>query len=253
MLSAISTLGRLRIARKNYQGQAAVARTNAVATRRAAYASAENTRTTARKNQEIAGQNIRISRENAAAAVSSVRAAQGASGLSTAGTGNTKIIAAQQALDAQIQNMATSASIAMSNAWGTAAATERQGEINAAAIESEAAAYSAAANSLKSGALISALGGIAATGYSLYNGLTQKPEKDENGNPKPLDTSAIALRALNAADIGTALGATYNPYAAALTDNPNNRKMNWSWLTAINNGNIPYNPDLQNSYFPRTY
>lgn len=240
MLRALANLGSFRNAARTYANRAAISRLNAAATRRAAGAQAETIRDTAKRNQELAGKNIRTARENQADELATIRNAQGTSGLLSTGTGNTRAIAAQQALDAQIANMAQSASISMSNAWEQANATERQGNMSALAIESEAAAYSAAARSIRSGANVSLLGGLVAGAYSL------------SAQPAGTDIKTTLLRGYNAFGAGAGIAADFNSYTAAMNGDANNRKMNWGWLTSINNGNIPYNPDLKTAYFPRT-
>lgn len=251
---------------------AKINRINAEAAESSYMVAASDTRRAAQKNQEIAAQNIRKARYNQTAAISSARASRGASGLTDEGTGNQRVENTRVALDAQIDNMAQSANIAMNNAWNQAASLEVRGKSAAIQYESaaiqndaeaesyaaQASAYAAASKSTRQGMVLSAIGGIVGATLAADSAAWSNQSLKTNIANAGITGSAadniykaysqnVGLAALNGSSWGSSIGMMFNPYTATMTGNANTRKNNWMSLLAVTNGNIPYNPDLSNN------
>jgi hypothetical protein len=251
---------------------AKINRINAAAAESSYRSAASDARRAAQQNQEIAAQNIRKARYNQSASVASARASRGASGFTDEGTGNQRVENTRVALDAQIDNMAQSANIAMNNAWNQAASLEVQGrsaaiQYESAAIQNDAdaesyaaqaAAYAAASKSTRNGMVISAIGGLVGAALSADSAAWSNQSLKTNIANAGITGSAadniykaysqnVGLAALNGSSWGSSIGMMFNPYTATMTGNANTRKNNWMSLLAVTNGNIPYNPDLSSN------
>lgn len=162
------------------QAQAGLARSQGKARRNAAYAEAAAHETAARARQEIAADNLRTIRENQTRVTASIRAKRGASGFTSEGTAQTHEQQAQAYFDKAVANAALSASIDSINAWQTANATLRQGELALMAadiqgMQLDASAQQArtASRNILTGTIINSIVGAGLGIYSMGKGYAQ--------------------------------------------------------------------------------
>lgn len=162
------------------QAQAGLARSQGKARRNAAYAEAAAHETAARARQEIAADNLRTIRENQTRVTASIRAKRGASGFTSEGTAQTHEQQAQAYFDKAVANAALSASIDSINAWQTANATRRQGELALMAadiqgMQLDASAQQArtASRNILTGTIINSIVGAGLGIYSMGKGYAQ--------------------------------------------------------------------------------
>lgn len=277
MLSLLSNFNQARLQSKLFAGQASIERINARAARNQAAAQAAAIEDTAKRNQYLAANNLMTARTNQREAEGSLRVARDQIMLESSGTGESSLRNQQLALDAEIDNLALSASIDTVNAWQKATDTRRQGEITAATHEAQAQQLSMAAKETRRAANFSLIGGIAGGAISAYqaygsaknfNESLQKDLATANESYKialnkgkitqqqydsyiKQNQDAYEARVLNPTRnsiLGFSQGSTafyhgfnsFNPYTAALSADANNRKNNWGSYISVLAGNVPY-------------
>lgn len=231
--------------------QAALYRQEGVAKQNAANSQAAAIDAAASANSRIANSNIRTMQEHKRAAVGSARVQQGASGLTSEGSGSQNVTDAQTYFDSAIADAALDSSLKSLNSFQTSYATRQQGEIAAMQSNLQAAmaeAEGAVANKQAKGILFGTiLGGVtgAVTGYiggseakasaKAYNakyGLTEGMDGYINPN------NAGLMAAGSAGSWGFGVANMLNPYTAGMT-----RNTNWGSNMSILMGNTPGIPD----------
>ena len=248
MLTLLGNLFQSNTQRKQYANSAAIAAINARGARAAAETRASGIEQAAAFNHYLANSNIRTAQDNAHRTLGSIRASQGASGLTTEGSGNQRYLSAQEVLDKQINDMALSASIAMGNAMQQTVEVRRTGEAQAIQYELQAAQYSAAAANVKKNMLMQGIMGVAGAAFGgITNYMQQQKEQERNGTP--ISRSDIFAAASQGMDYGANFGTLTSPFTAALAGDANTRKNNWRGIFAIANGNTPYHTTGQFSTY----
>lgn len=266
MLGFLSSINQMRSQAKAYKHQGQLLTLQAKAARTQANAQAALIELQGQQQQEIANRNLRTARENQRAEVGTARTLDATSGFTSEGSGSNRARQTQLALDAEIENMALSASIASHNSWQRARDTIKQGEITAMTHEMQAEQMNLAAKATRksmlytsiSGAL-GAIGGAAIQGYANTAALNEtittaynQGQFGEVGSQAALEKYNNNLQSgitwdsnmLSAAYTGlnTAAGAAnaFNPYTATMTPAANNRKNNWAGNLAVLLGRTPY-------------
>lgn len=259
MLGFISSLNQMRTQAKSYKHQGKLHSLNARAARTHANAQAALIEFAGQQQQEIANRNLRTARENQRSAIGTARSIDAASGFTSQGTGNTHARQAQLALDAEIENMALSASIASHNAWQTARDTIKQGKVTALQHQAQAEQYYLAAKATREsmlytgiagaiGAAGSALGSAYSTTMSYNNALATAHQNGSISTSDYLNMlhsgPTFTLDDISAANTGLNTAAGFanssNPYTATMTPSANNRKNNWGSNLSILLGRTPY-------------
>lgn len=277
MLSLLSGYNQARLQSKLFAGQAAIERLNARTARNRADAQASAIEHTAARNQYLAAGNLATSRFNQRQAEGALRTARDQAMFEDAGTGDSTQRDLQRALDAEIENLALSASIATVNAWQQATDTRRQGAITAASHEAQAQQLSMAATETRRSANFALIGGLAGGALSAYQAYNSASDYNTSLK-KDLDSAnATYEQALKKGKItqqqydsyikqnraayeqrilsptrnsilGFSQGSgmfyhgfnSFNPYTAALSADANNRKNNWGSYVSVLAGNVPY-------------
>lgn len=121
------------------------------AAREAAYVNAANTEAESASALRLAAENMATARRNQTAATASVRAARGASGLTTEGSGLQAELTTAEILEKQISDMSLGAAINDQGKRHEAAMQRWEGDAALVSAQNQAAAYRSAAN----GALVS--------------------------------------------------------------------------------------------------
>jgi hypothetical protein len=277
MLSLLLNFNQARLQSKLYFAQSKIERINARTARNRANAQASAVEHTAKRNQELAARNLMTSRANQREAEGSLRVTRDQVLIDSSGTGESSLRNQQLALDAEIDNLALSASIATVNAWQKATDIRRQGEITAASHDAQAQQLAMAAKETRRSANFALIGGIAGgalSAYQAYNSAADyntslKKDLDAaNESYKiALDEGKISQKDYDAyikqnqdayesrlistsrnATLGFAQGSSmfyhgfnsFNPYTAALSADANNRKNNWGSYVSVLAGNVPY-------------
>ena len=277
MLGLLSSFNQARLQSKLFSTQAAIERINARSSRNQANAQAAAIEHTAKRNQELASRNLATARHNQRQAEGSLRTARDQVMLESSGTGENTLRNQQLALDAEIDNLALSASIATVNAWQQATDVRRQGEITAMSHEAQAQQLAMAAKETRRAATFSLLGGIAGGALSGYlahgsatdfnNSLKADLDKSNASYEKALNEGRInqeqydsyikqnqdayearLLDPTRSSILGFSQGSSmfyhgfnsFNPYTAALSADANNRKNNWGSYISVLSGNVPY-------------
>jgi hypothetical protein len=277
MLSLLLNFNQARLQSKLYSAQSKIERINARTARNRANAQASAVEHTAKRNQELAARDLMTSRANQREAEGSLRVTRDQVLIDSSGTGESSLRNQQLALDAEIDNLALSASIATVNAWQKATDIRREGEITAASHAAQAQQLAMAAKETRRSANFSLIGGIAGgalSAYQAYNSAADyntslKKDLDAaNESYKiALDEGKISQKDYDAyikqnqdayesrlistnrnATLGFAQGSSmfyhgfnsFNPYTAALSADANNRKNNWGSYVSVLAGNVPY-------------
>lgn len=264
MLGFLSSLQQMRSQAKSYKHQSKLHSIAAKSARTQANAQAALIEFQSKQQLEIANSNLRTARENQRAAVGEARAVQAASGFTTQGTGNSTARQVKAQADAEIANMALSASIASHNAWQRARDTIKQGNVTAMQHESQAEQYAMASKATRDSMLWTGIGGVvgAATPIALdmyqtsklndtittaYNqGQFGKVGSDaalkayQNTLQTGMSTSEMLSAAYTGLNMGAGITNAFNPYTATMTPAANNRKNNWGSNLSVLLGRTPY-------------
>lgn len=265
MFSLLSSYNQARLQSKQYKAQAATLRAAAKGTRNRAKAQSASIQHAAQQNQRLAAEQLMDAQAQKAQAESKARVQQSYSGFDNdKGTGGQTLTNLQQQFDAEIANMELQASIAMFNSWQQAIDTERQGELEAYAQETQANQYATAAKSAR----ISATLGLIAGGINAYKGYQQGEQAaiEHNDNMLKLynkglitdkqlksysvDQEQYAFNSASSAGYqGFHFVNSFNPYVGALSADANNRKNNWGGYLSVLSGNVPYKIPAAGSIF----
>ena len=269
MFSFLASYNQARMQAKQYKAQAAIMRKNAQGTRNRANSQAYAIEEAARANQRIEADNLAAARANQRQQVGKVKAARANSGFTSEGSGAQAEENAQDQLDKYIANMAMSASIAMSNAFQTAQATRRQGEINATAQEDQAHIYGMQAKATRNAANISLATGILGSAFGAYMSysaaadfnsellasdaaLTNAWDRGEisyqqmqqglayNATLQQNPWENAALGGMMFGDMSYHLTSGFSPFIASFSADANARKNNWGGMMSVLSGNVPY-------------
>lgn len=133
------------------RGNAKSALAQGRAAREAAYVNAANTEAESASALRLAAESMATARRNQTAATASVRAARGASGLTSEGSGQQAELATAEILEKQISDMSLGAAISDQGKRHEAAMQRWEGDAALVSAQNQAAAYRSAAN----GALVS--------------------------------------------------------------------------------------------------
>jgi hypothetical protein len=131
MLGFLSSLDQMHSQAKAYRHQGKLLTIRANASRKQANAQAALIESQGKQQHEIASRNIRTARENQRKDIGTARTIQATSGFTSEGSGSDRVRHTQAILDAEIENMALSASISSLNAWQSARDTIKQGNVTA--------------------------------------------------------------------------------------------------------------------------
>ena len=268
MLGFLSSLNQMRTQAKSFKHKASLHIIAARAATTQANAQAALIQCQGQQQQEIANRNLRTARENQRAAEGTARTLDATSGFTTQGTGNTHARQAKLQADAEIQNMALSASIASHNAWQRATDTIQQDRVTSLQHKAEAEQYTLAAKATRNsmqwtalGGANGAIGGAVTQGYAntadINNVLADAHNQGLISTSDYLDTLQSGItwdtNMLTAAyqGINTAAGLTnaFNPYTATMTPAANNRKNNWGANLSVLLGRTPYHTPQAGNLF----
>lgn len=275
MLGFLSSLSQMHSQAKTYKHQGKLFSIQANAARKQARAQAALIEFAGQQNHEIANANLRIARQNQRADVGTARALQATSGFTSQDSGSDRARRTQALLDAEIENMALSASISSLNAWQHARDTIKRGIIQGMQLDAKADQMNRAAKATRESMLLtgisSAVGAIAkaASGalgvakdaraaQTINQTATTAYKQGQFGQvgsqsalteyqsvlqPTPGISdyfSAAFTGAYNGLNTFSGAANAFNPYTATMTPAANNRKNNWGSNLSILLGRTPY-------------
>lgn len=263
MLGFISSLNQMRSQAKAYKHQGKLLSIQASAARKQANAQAALIEFAGQQNQEIANANLRTARQNQRADIGTARTIQAASGFTTQDSGSDRARHTQAILDAEIENMALSASISSLNAWQQARDTIKRGEIQGMQLDAQADQMYRAAKATREsmlwtgisgaigmagGAVMGAMGGYTAgaeavnahTDSFLAGGMTTEQFQQNMPSMFNYTMSGALNGAYNGLNTFSGAANAFNPYTATMTPSANNRKNNWGSNLSILLGRTPY-------------
>lgn len=263
MLGFLSSLSRMRSQAKTYKHQGELLSIQANAARKQARAQAALIEFAGQQNHEIANANLRTARQNQRADVGTARALQATSGFTSQDSGSDRARQTQAILDAEIENMALSASISSLNAWQHARDTIKRGIIQGMQLDAQADQMNRASKATResmlltgisgaigmaSGAVMGGMNGYTAgaeavnahTDTFLAGGMTT--EQFQQNMPSMFDytMSGALTGAYNGLNTFSGAANAFNPYTATMTPAANNRKNNWGSNLSILLGRTPY-------------
>lgn len=204
------------------------------AQKNAAYAKATASEKESKEALKLVGENLERMAGNRRRDMGKARAANAATGFSAEGSGGKLEEVANKVHTQQMADMARAGSTASMNALDEQIGLRRQGEAAMEAARIEAEQYAAMAKASRTGAWLSALGGVvgmaggAVQGYQnaqAFNKLFAAPIKDGVLNAASLNKSAM-LGGLFGADAGAGLLASSNPFTAAMAGSSWQRNLN---------------------------
>lgn len=230
-------------------------------TRNQAYGQAALIEDSARRNLLIDADNLAAAAGNKRETLAALKNKRATSGFTSQGTGDAPIRTAAQELQAEIDQMALSASINSLNAVQTANDIRTQGRLDARIMQLQAESLRTQAKGIQKSTILSGIIGTATaayTGYQEYNAETNLDHAYDTGQINA-DQYAAAKNNLAATDpwlraivsggqYGTAayeFTASFNPYTATMT-----RKNPWGNLYTLAKG---ANPGITRSNYSQLF
>ena len=199
------------------------ARTNGIAQKNAAYAQATATEQAAKANLRTVAENLARMAGNRRRDMGAARTANAASGFTSDGSGSKAEEVANKVHTQAMADMARSGSTASMDAADAAIAHRRQGDAAMRAAEIEAQQYAAMAKSTRTGAFMSAVGGVIGAVGGAVSGYGQAAAFNE-ANASAIAAGEVqkanvwqnaAVGGVYGADAGAGLLASSNPFTAA--------------------------------------
>lgn len=243
------------------KSQARLQQAQATAARNQANAQAALIEDSARRNLRIDADNLAAAAGNKRETLAALKNQRANSGFTSEGTGDAPIRTAAQELQAEIDQMALSASINSLNAIQTAHDTRAQGHLTAMVHEMQAQSLRTQAKGVQQSTILSGIIGTAAaayTGYQEYNAEANLDQAYDTGQINAAQYTAAKnnlaatnpwLRSIVAGSMyGSAayeFTATFNPYTATMT-----RKNPWGNLYTLARG---ANPGITRSNYSQLF
>lgn len=152
------------------------------AQRNAAYAKASASERASKQQLHLVGENMARMAGNKRREAAQARTESVASGFALEGSVNKREDLVNKAYDAAMDDMARSGSVASMNALDEQIALRRGGDAAMQAAEAQAAQYRAMAKATRTGAFMSAMGGLIGAAGSGGDALSAWAKKDADGN-----------------------------------------------------------------------